>query len=155
MNRFLDALRYTVVSLEMLGVALVSAAFYFVPQVFGFPLKLLSDGQAFGLGAAGFSVACLAFCFQQGFEILNPSGEGQVLIEWPGYQMLKGSVVVAMVWCVLAVAGSLVATWLAAVNPSATEAGALLVAVLLAAVISVASLALARIRIRELLHARQ
>lgn len=153
MNRALDILRYTFVSPEVLGVTLVSAVLYLAPHVFGFPLKLLSEGQAFGLGAAGFSVACLAFCFHQGFEILDPSGAGSVLVEWPGYQMLKGRVVAAMVWCVIAIAGSLGAMWLAAIDPSATEAGALLVAVLLAAVISVASLALARIRIRELLQA--
>ena len=69
--------------------------------------------------------------------------------------MLKGRVVATMVWCVIAIAGSLGAMWLAAVDPLTTEAGALLVAVLLAAVISVASLALARIRIREILQSKR
>lgn len=154
MNRALDLLRYTFISPELLGLAAVLAIYSFFPNIFEFPLKLLSDGQSIGLGAAGVSVACLAFCFQRGFEMLDPSGVGSVIMEWPGYPMLKGRVVAAMAWCVLAVAGSLVAMWLVAVDPEASVAGALLIAVLLTAVISVASIALASMRIRELLHAK-
>lgn len=155
MNRALDLIRYTFISPEVLGLAVVLAVYAFFPEIFGFPLKLLSDGQSVGLGAAGVSVACLAFCFQRGFEMLDPSGAGSVIMEWPGYPMLKGRVVAAMAWCVFAVAGSLVAMWLAAVDHGASAAGAILVAALLTAVVSVASIALASMRIRELLYTKQ
>lgn len=154
MNRVADMMRHFFVSPEVLGVLAVWATFFTSPSTFDFPYKLLTDGTAFGLSAAGIALLCLGFCYREGFAILDPSGVGSVLLEWPGYFMLKNRLITAMFWCVASIAGALAATWLVASGIAATAGAALLVSALLAAAISVVSVALARIRIREILQSK-
>lgn len=153
MNRLTDTLRHVVISPELLGILAVFCFLYFAPSAFDFPTKHLGEGIGFGLGAAGVASGCLAFCYQEGATILEPSGTGRVLLDWPGYFLLKNRVIASMCWCVFGVAGALAATWLVASGVGANGGAALLVASLLASVVSLASIALARLRIREILQA--
>lgn len=154
MNRVFDMLRHVFISPEVLGVLAVWAIFFTFPRTFDFPYKLLADGSAFGLSAAGVALLCLGFCYREGFAMLDPSGAGSVLLEWPGYFMLKNRLIAAMFWCAAAIAGSFAATWLVASGTATTLGAALLASALLAAAISAASVALARIRIREILQSK-
>lgn len=126
----------------------------YVPEWASVLVKPMKEGLTFGLTAAGLALAAAAFCYREGGDILEPSGLKAVLLEWPGYFMLKARVIASLAWCAAGIGAALVATWMAASDVAPQFAATVLVAGVLAAAASAASIGLARYRIRELIPSK-
>ena len=151
MKRLVDGIRLSLLSPEMVAALLPFIVRLYVPDWASVLVKPMKDGPMFGLAAAGLALAAAAFCYREGGDILEPSGTKAVLLEWPGYFMLKARVVASLAWCVAGIGAALAATWMVASDVAPQLGVAALVAGVLAAAVSAATVALARYRIRELL----
>lgn len=151
MKRVVDGIRLSLLSPEVLAALLPFVVYLYAPDWASVLVKPMKEGLTFGLSAAGLTLAATAFCYREGGDILEPSGAKAVLLQWPGYFMLKARVVASLAWCVTGVGATLAATWMVASNVSPQLGAAVLVAGVLVAAASAASIALARYRIRELL----
>lgn len=151
MKRFVDAIRLVAVSPEAVLALIPFAIHAYVPALADVLIKPMKDGIGFGLAAVGIPLAMLAFNYKEGFELLSPSGERRVLLEWPDYFMLKSRVVAALAWCTIGALGGIVAVWMVANDFLPRLAIAILVAGILAACASTATIALARFTSREIL----
>lgn len=151
MKRFVDAIRLVVVSPEAVLALIPFAIHAYMPALADVLIKPMKDGIGFGLAAVGIPLAMLAFNYKEGFELLSPSGERRVLLEWPDYFMLKSRVVAALSWCTIGAFAGIVAVWMVANDFLPRLAIAILVAGILAASASTATIALARFTSREIL----
>jgi hypothetical protein len=151
MRRLVDGIRLLLLSPEMVAALLPFVAHLYMPDWASVLVKPMKEGPTFGLAAAGLALAAAAFCYREGGDILEPSGAKAVLLEWPGYFMLKARVVASLAWCVAGIGAALAATWMVASDVAPKLGAAVLVAGVLAAAVSAATVALARYRIRELL----
>jgi hypothetical protein len=154
MKRLVDGIRLSLLSPEMLAALLPFAVHLYVPGWASVLVKPMKEGLTFGLTAAGLALGAAAFCYKEGGDILEPSGPKAVLLEWPGYFMLKARVVASLAWCVVGIGAALAGTWLVASDVAPQLGATVLVAAVLAAAASAASIALARYRIRELLSSK-
>lgn len=150
MKRLLDTFRLTLVSPEMLAVLVVFGAHTYFPALADVLVKPMKEGLGFGLAAAALPLGMLAFNYKEGFDLLSPSGNRKVLLEWDGYHMLKARVVASFVWCIVGALSGIVAIWMVATESSPQFAIALLVAGIFAAGVSTATIALARFTLREI-----
>lgn len=151
MRQFFDVLRYTVISPELLAIAIALVLYTYDPELADVLVQAMKGGIAVGLGAALFPLGMLAFNYKEGFELLAPTGTRKVLLEWPGYPMLKGRVFASFIWCVLGAFACIVGTWMVAAGHNPRAGVALLVAGILCASASTATIAIARFRAREIL----
>lgn len=151
MKRLVDTIRLVVVSPEAVMTLIPFVLYMYVPTLADVLIKPMKDGIGFGLAAVGIPLAMLAFNYKEGFELLSPSGERRVLLEWPDYPMLKSRVIAALSWCTIGVLGGIVAVWMVANDYLPRLAIAILVAGILAASAATATIALARFTSRELL----
>lgn len=151
MKQLMDFLRQIFVSLELLFALIPIAIYTYEPLWADMLIRPMRDGIGWGLSAAGISIAMLAFSYKEGFELLSLNGGRKVLIEWPDYPMLKARILVAFGWCLVGVATSLIATWMVAKNYYPFFAVTVLISGLCAAATATSTVALARIRLRELL----
>ena len=154
MKRFIDGIRLSLLSPEMVAALLPFVMHLYAPDWTSILLKPMREGLAFGLSAAGVALGSAAFCYKEGGDILEPIGAKAVLLEWPGYFMLKARVVAALAWCVAGIGFALAATWMVASDVAPQLGGTLLVAGVLVSACAAASIALARYRIRELLPSK-
>ena len=150
MRRLIDLVRLALVSPELVAVLLPVLAWQYQPEWVIILVKPMKESLVFGLGAAGLALGASTFCYKEGGDILEPSGARAVLLEWPGYYMLKARVVAALVWCATSIGAALVATWMVASDINPQLGATVLVAAVLAAAAATGSIALARYRIREL-----
>lgn len=151
MKRFVDAIRLVVVSPEAVMTLIPFAIHAYVPALADVLINPMKDGIGFGLAAVGIPLAMLAFNYKEGFELLSPSGERRVILEWPDYSMLKSRVIAALAWCTIGALGGIVAVWMVANDFLPRLAIAILVAGILAASAATATIALARFTSREIL----
>jgi len=154
MKRFLDVVRSLVLSLEVVALMIVVGVQLYAPDTFSPLMKPMKEGLGFGLGAATLALGALAFSYKEGSDILDPSGGKHVLLEWPGYFMLKSRILAAFCWCGIGIGAILVATWAVAIDVRTQHAAALLVGGVFVSAIAAASVAIARLRVRELLPDR-
>lgn len=151
MSRFADFLRLFFVSPELLFSLGPIAIYAYDPSWADMLLKPMGDGVDWGLSAAALSVGMLVFSYKAGFDLLSLNGVRKVLIEWPGYPMLKVRILVAFGWCLVGVAACLLSVWMVAKNFQPLLGITFLVSGLFAAATASATIALARFRLRELL----
>lgn len=151
MRRVIDGIRLVLVSPELVALLLPFVAHLYAPDWTSVLLKPMKESLGLGLTAAGLALGAAAFCYREGGEILDPSGPKAVLLEWPGYFMLKSRVVTSMAWCAAGGALALVGTWMVPSDVEPQLGATVLVAGMLASACAVATIALARYRIRELL----
>jgi hypothetical protein len=149
--KFLDTLRFIVISPELLMALSPFPVYVLLPELADVLIKPMKDSLMFGVAAATIPLAMLAFNYREGFELLSPTGARKVLLEWPDYPMFKARVLASFVWCVAGAAIGFVAVGMVATDSAPRLAVAYLVAGILAACASTATIALARIRARELL----
>lgn len=152
MKRCLDILRAVLLSPEAAAVLLPFLAHAYAPDLAAVLLKPMRENVLFGLSAAGLAGAMLVFSYRESVDLLSPSGARRVLLEWPDYPMLKGRVLVAFGWCGIGVIASLVGTWLVAIDANAPLGVAILAAGVFVAAVATLTVALARLRARELLR---
>lgn len=152
MKRCLDLIRLVLLSPEILGLVVLASVYAYAPQIFGVLVKPMRESFGFGLSAAALASGALAFSYKEGADILDPSGAKSVLLEWPGYFMLKGRIIAALCWSGVGVGAALVATWQVAMGVQPQFGAALLVGGVLVSAIAAASTGVARLRIRELLR---
>lgn len=151
MNRCVDFLRLVFVSPELLFALAPLAIYAYEPAWADILLKPMIEGVGWGLSAAGLSIGMLAFSYKEGFDLLSLNGERKVLIEWPGYPMLKVRVLVAFGWCLAGAICCLGAAWMVTKNLQPLLGTTLLISGLLAAATATGTIALARFSLRELL----
>jgi hypothetical protein len=151
MKRLVDGIRLSLLSPEVVAALLPFVVLLYEPNWASVLVRPMKEGLTFGLTAAGLALAAAAFCYREGGDILEPSGAKAVLLEWPGYFMLKVRVIASLTWCAIAIGAALAATWMVASDVAPQLGATVLVAGVLAAAASAASIALARYRIRELL----
>ena len=151
MKRLVDGIRLSLLSPETVVALLPFVVYLYAPDWASVLVKPMKESLTFGLAAAGLTLGAAVFCYREGGDILEPSGAKAVLLEWPGYFMLKARVVASLAWCVAGIGAALAATWLVASDVAPQLGVTVLVAGVLAAAASAASIALARYRIRELL----
>jgi hypothetical protein len=150
-KRLVDSIRLLLLSPEIIAALLPFVVHLYIPDWANVLVKPMREGLTFGLSAAGLALAATAFCYKEGGDILDPSGAKSVLLEWPGYYMLKARVVASLAWCIVGIGAALLATWLVASNVALQLGATVLVAGVLSVAVSAASIALARYHIRELL----
>jgi hypothetical protein len=150
-KQLIDTMRYIFVSPELASVLVPFAIFTFHPELADVLVKPMKDGIVFGLTATALPLAMLAFNYEKGFDLLSPKGARKVLLEWPGYPMVKGRVIASFVWCVIGIAACLLGVWMVATDSLPRMGVAFLVAGILVASASTATIAIARIKVRELL----
>jgi hypothetical protein len=136
---------------EIVALALPFVIYLYTPEWSEFLQKPMKEGISFGLSASGINLAALAFCYKEGSDILNPSGAKAILLEWPDYFMLKTRVVTAMAWCTLGISLTIAGTWMVASDVNPHLGATTLVAGVLSSAVATGTIALARLRIRELL----
>ena len=151
MKRLLDITRAALISPEIVGAFLPLVAYLYAPTLADVLIKPMRENLAFGLAAAALPLAMLGFNYKESLDLLSPAGARKVLLEWPGYPMLKTRVVLALSWCAAGLLACLVAVWLVAVNWEPRLAVAILSGGVFAACAATATIGLARFRLREIL----
>ena len=154
MRRAIDLVRLVLVSLEFVAVLTPILAWHYHPEWVNTLVKPMKESLFLGLGAAGLALGATTFCYKEGGDILDPTGAKAVLLEWPGYFMLKARVVAALAWCTAGIVAALTATWMVASDINPQLGASILVAGVLAAAAATGSIALARYRIRELIPSK-
>jgi hypothetical protein len=147
----LDSFRFIVISPELLLALMPFPVYAFYPEYADVLVKAMKDSFAFGVTAAATPLAMLAFNYKEGFELLSPSGARKVLLQWPDYPIFKARVLASFVWCIVCATIGFIAVWMVATENSPRLASTFLIAGILAASASTATIALAKIRARELL----
>ena len=151
MSRCIELFRLLFVSPELLFSLVPIVVYYYFPAWGDVLLKPMGEGLGWGLSAAALPLGMLAFCYKEGLDLLSLSGGKKVLIEWPGYPMLKARVLVSFGWCLAGVVSCIVAAWMVAKAIHPLFGVTLLVSGLIAAATATATIALARFSLRELL----
>ncbi len=151
MTRLTDFLRQAFISPELLLALIPFAVYAYQPMWADVLLKPLSDSVAWGLSAAGLSIAMLAFCYRESLELLSLSGGRKVLIEWPDYPKLKARVLIAFGWCLIGTLACICATWMVLKAFHPFLGVTIMIGGLLSAATATATIGLARFTLRELL----
>ena len=154
MKQVLDTARALIVSPELICGLLPFVAYAYWPSLADVLAKPMKESLLFGLTAAALPLGMLGFNYREAHELLWPSESRDLLLEWPDYPMLRGRVMIALAWCVVALCVSLTAVWMVAVEYYVRLAVTILVGAVLAAAAATATIGLARIRLREVLSGR-
>ena len=83
--------------------------------------------------------------------MLSPEGAGKVLLQWPHYYLLKSRVFVCLAWCAIACGIGFASISMILLEWHTEIAVGLLIGGVLSAAGATATLAMARVRLRELL----
>jgi len=143
--------RAALISPEIVGALLPFIAYLYAPTIGDVLVKSMKESLGFGLGAVALPLAMLGFNYKESLELLSPAGARKVLLEWPGYSMLKTRVVLALLWCVVSLLACLIGVWLVAIDWIPGLAVAVVISGVLAACTATATICLARFRVREIL----
>lgn len=151
MSRLVDALRCFLISPELLlllgAIAIAEAA----PSIAGFFEAQVASNIVIGSAIAAAPLAALAWGWSQVWDMLKPSGVGAALAEWPHYYMLKARALASLIWCVVGSGLGFISIPMISLKWHPSIAVGLLLGGVLAAASAIFSLALARIKLRELL----
>lgn len=128
-------------------------AYLYSPTVGDVLVKSMKESVVFSLGAVGLPLAMLGFNYKESLELLSPVGTRKVLLEWPGYFMLKTRIVIALSWCVVGMFVCLIGVWFVAIDRMPGLAVAIVISGILVACAATATIGLARFRVREILGA--
>lgn len=150
MKRVLDTIRAVLISPEMLCLLIPIGIWLFWPGPAEFAATQVSEDLKWGLGGVLVPVGLSATCYTLGTDVLSPHGTRRVILEWPDYWMLKSRVVLALVFCVMAIVIVVVGLYWIAAKQSSLGA-ALILSGWLSSAAALATVSLARWRIRELL----
>lgn len=147
-----DAIRFVVVSPEVLAALLVLLVAYYWPGVITFIEKFINKADLPTAGAViGVPLALLISAYKLGFDVLNPTEKKQVLKDWPRYWMLKNRIGYSLVLGTLSFLGTCGSYY--ATNAGAYFFGTVVLVVcwtVMAA--AVASIAIARMTIHDILN---
>jgi hypothetical protein len=111
MKRFIDVCRLVLVSAEAFCILLLLAGLDWWPQAYTRMGELLqSNGEALKY-LITVPVALLGACIKFSWDILFPSGDNTVLLEWDGYQGLMDRIYFSVALCVLCCAAAF-AVWI-------------------------------------------
>lgn len=150
MNRLIDIIRSVLISPEMPCLLLPIGIWTYWPGPFEFVTTQISADFKWGIGAALVPAGFFASSYNLGTDLLSPHGARKVLLEWPGYWMIKNRAVIAVIFCGVAVLVVFFALYLIAGSKSSLGA-ALLFSGWLSAFAALCSVGLARWKAREIL----
>jgi hypothetical protein len=149
MKRLIDSVRALLISPEMLCLLVPIGLWVYWPAPAEIVTTQIIGDLKWGFGAALVPAGFLAACYHFGTEVLSPRGSRKVLLEWPNYGMLKSRVILALMFCAVAVLVGLIGVYLIAKTKSSFGA-TLILAGWLSSVAALATVALARWKIREI-----
>lgn len=151
MNRFRDTVRFILLSPEIVCTILPLVAYTYCPSLADVLIKPMKDGLSFGLASIAIPLAMLAFNYKEGLDMLAPTGERKLLLDWPDYPHLKARVIASFIWCILGSIFALTAVLMVATDSFPRLAVAILAGGILASAAATATIALARFTIREII----
>lgn len=154
MAKFKDAVRFVILSPEMLaGLSTVLIA-YLWPETIDFAAKFISVAEAPTASVViGVPIAMLIGGYRLGFDVLNPTEQEHVLKQWPDYWMIRNRVIFSCVIGALGVVATIIAYFLA--NNGFRWFGTLVIAICwVITASSVTSLAYARLSVRDVLNTK-
>lgn len=152
MNRLVDVARSVFISPEIVCLGVPVAIWLRWPESLQFIATQINSDFKWGIGVEAIPIALLTACFNLSSNILSPSDARKVLLDWPDYWMLKNRVLIALGYCVLAIAVTSIGFYMVATNNSSFGI-AMIFSGCLSAAASLATVALAWWRSREILGA--
>jgi hypothetical protein len=150
MNRVLEFLRAVIISPEMLAGCLPFMVSSYWPEPANFAAQQLASDTKWAIGIAAIPIGLLAATYAFGSDALSPTGHKKALLDWPDYWKLKMRIVVAFGYCLLGFAFIVCGVYLVA-HESPVWGANLAIAGVLCAAAALASVALARLNIREII----
>lgn len=151
MNRILEFFRAVIISPEMLAVCLPFVVSSYWPEPANFAAQQLASDTKWAFSIAAIPLGLLATTYAFGSDILSPTGGKKVLLAWPDYWKLKMRIVVAFGYCLLG-CGLIVCGVYFVTHQNPVWGGNLAIAGVLCASAALASVALARLTIREIVR---
>lgn len=151
MNRILEFLRAVIISPEMLAGCLPFVVSPYWPEPANFAAQQLASDTKWAFSIAAIPLGLLAATYAFGSDILSPTGGKKALLAWPDYWKLKMRIVVAFGYCLLGCALIVCGVYLVAHQIPVWGANLAIAGVLCAAA-ALASVALARLNIREIVQ---
>jgi hypothetical protein len=153
MMRALDVLRAMLVSPELACVLIPFGIYMHAPWMLDVLVAPMQESVVFALGPAATTLAMLAFNYRESLQLLSPFGQGKVLLDWPGYPMIKNRVLIALGWCVIGLCACSVGAWMITSNREPLLAVAITGSGLMSSGAATVTIGLARFRLREVLTA--
>lgn len=152
MEKIKDAIRFVVVSPEVLSALSVMLIAYCWPEVINFFAKFVSITDSSTVTVIiGVPLAMLIGGYKLGFDVLNPPEHKRTLKQWPGYWMVRNRIIFSWVLGLMGLLGTIVAFFLA--NNGFKFLGTLVIAICwIVAASSVASVAYARMSLHDVLN---
>ncbi|MDN5941074.1 MAG: hypothetical protein L0H94_04235 [Nitrospira sp.] len=150
MSRILEFLRAVIISPEMLAGCLPFVVSSYWPEPANFAAQQLASDTKWAFSIAAIPLGLLAATYASGSDILSPTGGKKALLAWPDYWKLKMRIVVAFGYCLLGCALTICGVYFVA-HQSPVWGGTLAIAGVLCAAAALASVALARLTIREII----
>ncbi|MEW6058428.1 MAG: hypothetical protein AB1540_17645 [Bdellovibrionota bacterium] len=147
----MDSVRALLISPEMLCILLPIALWFYWPAPAELVTTLIHGDLKWSFGAALIPFGFLATCYHFGTDVLFPEEGRSVLLAWPNYILLKTRVVMALIYCVVAILIVCVGIyWIAKTKSSFGTT--LILAGWFSSSAAIFSVALAKWKIRELLN---
>lgn len=152
MKKIKDAIRFVVVSPEVLSALLVMLIAYKWPEVINFFVKFVTVTDTSSMAIiVGVPLAMLIGGYKLGFDVLNPPEYKRALKLWPGYWMMKNRIIFSWLLGTMGLLGTIVAYFLA--NNGSKFLGTLLIAISwVVAASSVACIAYAKMTLNDVLN---
>ena len=151
-NRTIEYARIAFISPELIAVLVVFLFWLTTPRFFARFAELVITAE-FGslLTLLGVPCAILFTVYRLGFETLNPPEKKDILVKWPEYWKLKVRIIISLISAILALVGAWLGWYL--IDSGRIPGGSLLtVASLALGATTVASVAFARLELRDILH---